>query len=153
MITIIRRPLFKRNVILHFIPLILLILISKYVFAENPNPIELKNSIKYSNAYIDKYNNKVVSPLEIEKINDNKIEFIIETVVNEHVCDLSGTGYSTSKNKNDFVFIYHDCQLHLIISDDSNTISLSDTTDMCPQYFCGYQGRINGFVFKKNKGD
>jgi hypothetical protein len=138
----------KLNVFSMFIAAVL---ISKNIYAEDPNPIKLNNPIKYSNIYLDKYNNKVISTLKIEKINDHNIKFIMETVFNEHVCDLSGEASSTLNNINDFEFVYEDCHLHLMMSKKNNTIISSDSQRMCPKFFCGFQGRIDGFIFKLNK--
>lgn len=146
MMKIISRSLLKKSGIFIYV---ILILISKNAFAEDPSPIKLKNPIKYTDLSVDKYRNVVTSSLEIERISAYKIKFVMETVINEHVCDLSGEANSTAKNERDFEFVYYDCHLHMIISADDKTIVSSDSENACPQYFCGFQGRIDGFVFRR----
>jgi len=125
--------------------------VPKITLAEDPNPIKLENPTKYSYEYVNKYEEVVKNTLEVEKICSNKIKFVMETIFRDHVCDVSGEAHSTSENSQDYEFVYRHCHLHLKVSDDNESITSSDTGDMCPQYFCGFQGHIGGYVFKKDK--
>jgi len=134
-----------------FLLLIILILLPHTVLAEDPNPIKLNKPIKYTNMGMDKYNNKAVSVLEIEQIDNRKIKFVMETVFNEHVCDVSGVARSKAENEKDFEFVYEKCHLHLVFSHADNTITSSDPERACSQYYCGFNASLHGYTFNKVK--
>jgi len=128
--------------------------IPKIAFAEDPNSgkIKLENPTKYSYEYVNQYNNVVKNILIVEGVGSKKIKFDVFTVTRDHVCELSGEAQETSENSKDYEFVYLECLLHLIVSDDNETIALSENESTnCSQYACGSNGRLGGYVFKKVK--
>ena len=146
-----------RQYLLKAIPFIIYFVVAfvpRIAFAEDPNSgkIKLENPTKYSYEYVNKHKEVVKNTLEVEGIGSNKIKFIVFTVTSDHVCELSGEANSTPANVKDYEFVYLDCLLHLIVSDDNETIALSENESTnCSQYACGSNGRLGGYVFKKVK--
>src|SRR5437899_4259138 len=114
--------------------------VPKTALAEDPNSgqIRLENPTKYSYEYINKYKNVVKNILQVEGVGSNKIKFRVFTATNDHVCELSGEANATTENSKDYEFVYLDCILHLLVSDDNETIALSENESTnCSQYACG----------------
>ena len=91
--------------------------------------------------------------IDVEKVNETKIKFILSTSNREHYCELSGQAETNGANKRVYIYRGHGCMLLLLLSNDGSEITATDPDGRCKKICCGFNGIIDGFVFTKLLGN
>jgi len=113
--------------------------------SEDWNHIRRYKPVGYEYRYMNSYNSATRDTLDIEKVNDRKIKFLIDTVDDsDRPCRLAREASSTNDDPRDFVFaLGKKCRLHLKVSEDAMSIDVTDPGGYCASQHCtGFFGNI-----------
>src|SRR5208283_1385824 len=96
--------------------------------SEDWSHIRRYKPVGYESRYIGSRNEVGRDTLDIEKVDDRKIKFLIDTIDDsDRVCTLAREAISTNDAPRDFVFAHgKKCRLHLKVSEDAMSVHVTD---------------------------
>ena len=121
------------------------------VSSEDWSHIRLHKPAGYEYRYMNSHNEAVRDTLDIEKVSDPRIKFIIDTMDDsDRVCRLAREASASKDNPLDFVFAHgKKCRLHLKVAADGKSIRVTDPGGYCSTQHCN--GSLGDFTFQRVK--
>ena len=119
--------------------------------SEDWSHIRRYKPVGYEIRYVNSHNEVVRDTVDIEKVDDRKIKFLIETIdERDHVCRLAWEAIATKDDPRDFVFAHgKKCQLRLKVSEDAMSLRVTDPGGYCASQRC--TGSFGDFTLKRVK--
>jgi hypothetical protein len=119
--------------------------------SEDWSHIHLHKPVGYEHRYMNSDNDAVRDTLDIEKVSDRRINFIIDTMDDSgRACRLAREASATKDNPLDFVFPHgKKCRLHLKVAADGKSIRVTDPGGYCSSQHCN--GCLGDFTFQRVK--
>ncbi len=119
--------------------------------SEDWSHIRLHKPVGYEYRYLNRFNEAVRDTLDIEKVNERKIKFTIDTMDDsDRICRLAREANASKDNPLDFVFAHgKKCRLHLKVAADGKSIRVTDPGGYCSSQHC--HGSFGDLTFHRVK--
>ncbi len=119
--------------------------------SEDWSHIRLRKPVGYEYRYMNHHNEAVRDTLDIEKVNERKIKFTIDTMDDsDRICRLAREANASKDSPLDFVFAHgKKCRLHLKVAADGKSIRVTDPGGYCSTQHC--HGCLGDFTFQRVK--